>query len=146
MEESNEHTNALTALLGKVIGAEQEIAECKRQENLLEARKRDAEKAMQAAWDGIAALMAESGEYEVLLPGRANDYRISYGAARESVQVADADAVPDAFVRLERKPLKKEIGEHLKALRESGEAMPNWATLEKGERKLGYRLVKKGAA
>lgn len=144
--EANEHTVKLTEALGRIIGAEQEIAACKQEMNEMKSRSAKAEKVIEAAWGEIAALLAETGEYEVLLPGRANDYKIGYGPPRESVEIIDEEAVPDQFVKLERNPMRKEIGEHLKGLRETGEAMPNWARLEKGERRLTYRLVKKGAA
>ena len=47
--------------------------------------------------------------------------------ARQSVEITDADQLPQGFFRTERKPLAKEIGEALKA----GEAVPG-ATLKEG--------------
>ncbi len=102
-----------------------------------------AEARMKEAWDKIAALMQETGEYEVKLPGSSCDYRISYTQGAESVKIPDAAGVPDEFAKMERVPKKAEIAKHLKALREQDAPMPNWATLERGENKLGYKVVKK---
>jgi hypothetical protein len=89
--------------------------------------------------------MSETGEVEVMLPDENHDYKIAWSTPPEVVDVPDAAAVPDEFVKVERVPKKKEILDHLKSLRESGSAPPNWATIERNPGKLTYRLVKKGA-
>ncbi len=105
----------------------------------LEIKKAQAEQALEKAWQHIAALMAETGEFEVLLPGENCDYKIAYSKPRQNVEVDD-DAVPDEFCKLVRTPNKKEIKEML----ESG-AKVNWARLKDGESKLNWRTIKKGA-
>lgn len=106
----------------------------------------EAETALRDAWLGVEQIMQETGEVELLLPGEAGDYKIAYGASRESVKCESVDAVPDEFVRLERKPKLKEIGDHLKGLRAIGSAMPNWAALERKPGRLAWKLVKKKAS
>jgi hypothetical protein len=91
----------------------------------------------------LEQLMAETGEVEIILPGKVNDYKIGYSTPRESVKVETPSAVPEEFCKLELKPKLKEIGEHLKALRDAGKPLPNWASLEKGTPKLQWTSVKK---
>jgi hypothetical protein len=40
---------------------------------------------------------------------------------------------------------KKAILDHLKALRDGGQPMPNWGSITRNPGELTYRLVKKGA-
>lgn len=101
-----------------------------------------AEKKVADAWTEIEAAMKETGEYEVVLPGSVTDYKIVWSAPRERVK-ADPEATPDEFVKIERKPKLKEIGEHLKALRDEGNPLPNWASVESGEAKLQWKAIKK---
>ncbi len=105
-----------------------------------------AERAVEEAWCDIQTLMEESGEVEVLIPGALNDAKIAWSTPRETVKVVDPLAVPDHLCKIERKPKLKEIGDELKALRESGQPLPNWAVFELGRPKLGWRAVKKSAA
>lgn len=92
------------------------------------------------AWKAVAAQMAETGEYEVLVPGAVTDFRIRWSTPRESVKVVDPAAVPDALCKLERKPRLKEIGDYL---RQHDGPLPNWASLETSEPKLEWKAVKK---
>lgn len=128
--------------------AEQVVSEVKRELEghtlRLKGAILSAEKRAELAQEKISAAMKETGEYELLIPCTAVDYKIAYSTLRESVK-ADAECCPDEFVKIERKPRLKEIGDYLKTLREKGERLPNWATLEKGEPKLGWSAVKKGA-
>ena len=103
------------------------------------------ENAAAEAWRAVEALMAETGEVEVTLPGVANDYKVYWSAAGESVKVCDIESVPEAFVKTERKPKLKDIGDHLKQLRDSGQPLPNWASLEKGKPSLAWKPVKPSA-
>lgn len=130
------------------VKAEQEYAEAKRELDGHTARLKiamsKAEARAEDAKQAIANEMRETGEFEVMIAGTVSDYVIGWSTPRESVK-ADASACPDEFVKVERKPLLKELGEHLKKLREAGEPMPNYASLVKGEPVLQWRAVKKGA-
>jgi len=147
--DAEEHQQALMTAFIALLAAEDEErtarAAIKAAQEANAAALRHAEQAQAEAWAEIARLMAETGEVEVVLPDETHDYKIGYGTSRESVK-ADPDACPDEFVKVERKPKLKEIGDHLKALRDKGAAAPNWARLEKSEPKLSWTLVKKGAA
>lgn len=99
-----------------------------------------AEAASDACRDAVEAYLAETGEYEVNIEGELQNYQIYYTTPRMSVK-ADPEATPDEFVTIERKPRLKEIGSFLEGLPE-GET-PNWASIQKGESKLTYRIKKK---
>lgn len=146
MSETEQHMGRIAAALARVTECEARIAECKQSMAGLKTHIAEAESKMRDAWGEIGGLMAETGEYEVIIPGEGHDIKIGYGPSLESVDVADEDAVPDEFIRLERKPMKKEIREHLKLLRSTGQQFPNWATLTKGNPALQYKFVKKGRA
>lgn len=96
-----------------------------------------AEKAQEAAWAQIAEMMKETGEWQVIIPSEELDYKISYSALRKSVK-ANADAAPDEYVKIERKPKMKEI----KELLESGQQV-NWASFEESAPKLQWKAIKK---
>lgn len=145
-----QHETAVLTAFAAVLRAEEQArlakVELDRVTTGLRTTINQAEAEQDAAWAEIAALMAETGEPEITLPGEANDFVIGWTTPREAVDVPDAQAVPDEFVQVERKPRKKEIGDHLKTLREQSMPPPNWATFKRGEVKLGYRLKKRGAA
>jgi hypothetical protein len=142
----DDHTAAMMAAFAKVLAAEEAIRVAKVEQSeamtLLGLKVATSETALAEAWKSIEQLMNESGEFEVLLPGTATDYRIGYSTPRLSAKVESPDAVPDEFVKIERKPKLKEIGDYLKGL--PAESLPNWARLEAGERKLGWKSIKKG--
>jgi hypothetical protein len=141
------HNLAVLTAFAAVRKAEQvvdvAIAELKEQERLLRPKILESETLLRDAWLKIEHLMVETGEVELILPGEFYDFKIGYGATRDSVKVVDPAAVPDEYVKLERKPLLKEIGEYLRGLRDGSVAMPNWAALERSPPKLGYKVVKK---
>ena len=143
-----QHEAALLAAFAAVLKAEHFVAEAKGDLAEKTARMKagiaEGETELAAAWATIAALMAETGETEVTLPGAATDYRIGWSTPRESVVIEDANAVPDEWVEVERKPKKKEIGEHLRRLRDhQNMPMPNWGRLEAGEKRLQWSAVKR---
>ena len=150
MPNIDQHTDAILIAFAKVIRAEDKERLAKTDLDAITAKMKaligEAQIEQDAAWAEIAALMGESGEFEVTLPGQANDFRIGWNTPRESVDVPDVAAVPDEFVKIERKAKLKEIGEHLKKLRDQNAALPNWARFERGERKLQYKVVKKSDA
>jgi hypothetical protein len=142
-----EHEQKMMAAFAKILKAEEAEQEAKLELSKAEERAKGIlAKARLEAGDAlreISSLMKETGEYEVILPGEVTDFKIGYGATRESVKVEDPEAVPDRFCKMERKPMLKEIGEHLKSLPES--ERPNWARIERPEPKLGWKAVKKTA-
>ena len=140
------HTQKVKDAFLSILAAEQRITGAKGELEAITATHKQAiaqqETQIAKAWGEIEALMAESGEVEVKLPGTVTDYVIGWSKPRESIK-ADADATPDEFVKIERKPKLKEIGDHLKALRKAGKPFPNWASFEKGEKKLVWKALKK---
>jgi hypothetical protein len=80
-----------------------------REGDLSERRKRHERKA-----DGVKKIMLQLMEAaqqdKVTLP----EATLSIGKARESVEIIDAEALPQGFYRSERKPLSKEIMEAFK--------------------------------
>ena len=135
-------------LFAVLLKAEEEAANAKaalaEATNPLQIAVNQADQKVWDAWAAIEAEMKETGEYEVLLNGSVIDYKISWSTPRDRVKV-DAEATPDDFVKIERKPMLKEIGEHLKSLQAEGKPLPNWASIEKGESKLKWAAVKKTA-
>lgn len=149
MEAHEKHKQDLIAAFADVVKAENRIAEIKGQLQKMETKFgleiADEGMVLTAAWGVIEALLAETGEVSVLLPGDATDYEIYRTVAKESVKVADVMAVPDAFCKTERRPKLKEIGDYIRAQTRASLAAPNWATIELGESKLAWRAKKKTA-
>ncbi len=145
MDDTQNHQQSLLAAFAKVLCAEERISTGKAKlaevTTTLKGDIAEGELALQDAWKEIEQLLGETGEYEVLLPGTVTDYKIGWSRASERIS-ADPDATPDEFCKIERKPKLKEIGDHLKALRDTGQALPNWASFERGEPKLGWKAVK----
>jgi hypothetical protein len=145
-----EHEQKCLMAFAEVRRAENALAEAETAQT--EAKNRwamvvgEAETRLTTAWQALDALMKETGELELLLPSEDGGYKVAYDKPRETVKVENVDAVPDEFVKTERKPKLKDIGDHLKDLRAAKVALPNWATLQKGEPKLVWRHVKKGVA
>lgn len=139
-------TDTLRAF-ARVLKAEERIRQAKTEmesvTNLCKLEISEGEHEMSLAWTEISNLMAETGEVELILPGKASDFVIGWNTPRESVK-ADPVGTPDEWCKVERKPRLTDIGKHLKQLREAGQALPNWAAFEYGERKLQYRVTKKG--
>lgn len=138
--------NSLIAAFALVRDAEDALAEAKADAQRAIQKANQAEHALALAWDAVASLMAATGEYEAVLPGIDTDYLIAWSKPRESVKVIDPEAVPDEFCKLERKPRLKEIGDMLKECRDNGITLPNWAALEPGQPKLGWKPVKKSTS
>ncbi len=108
-----------------------EIAYKKREAQLslavLEARN-----AADKARKTVEEMLAETGEYEVLV----DNVKVSWSTPRESVKISDPLAVPDEYCKIERKPKLTEIKKYL----ESNKV--NWASMESGEAKLQWRYTK----
>ncbi|OWK34647.1 hypothetical protein [Fimbriiglobus ruber] len=146
MDAIQEHHQKLLAAFGSVLAAEEKISDVKTRldqvTNLLQAEKTAAETDLASAWEQVEQLMSETGEVEVLLPGAVTDFKIARSNPRETVKV-EVEATPDEFCKIERKPRLKEIGEHLKGLRDAGLPFPNWASFQVGTAKLSWKAVKK---
>lgn len=142
------HQQQLLTAFTQVLSAEERIASDKAKlaevTINLKSAIAEAEIELTEAWKQIEQLLSETGEYEALLPGTVTDYKIGWSSPVERVK-ADPDATPDEFCKIERKPKLKEIGEHLKAIRAEGQPLPNWASFERGEPKLGWKAVKRKA-
>jgi hypothetical protein len=144
------HQRALMDAFVRILAAEEEErqaeAAIRAVKDTYAATLRQSQKAQGDAWEDIERLMGETGEVEVILPDENHDYKIAYSSTPEVADVPDAEAVPDAFCKVERVPKKKEILDHLKAMRDAGEPLPNWASIKRNPGKLSYRLIKKGAS
>jgi len=147
MSDIEKHNQALMQAMAAILNAEQaqrEAESAAKKANLEhDALVHVADKALSDAWGVMQNLMKETGEVECVIPGNAVDYVVSYSTPRESVKVEDVDAVPEEFVKIERKPILKDIGEHLNKLRDIGVSLPNWAVFQLGESKLQWRTRKK---
>jgi hypothetical protein len=135
-------TQAFNALLVAEDVARSAMKDLEREKTRAQLVANEAEAKVCQARAALEQLMTETGEVEVILPGKVTDYKIGYSTPRESVKV-DAEAVPDHYCKIERKPELKKIGEYMKALRQAGQALPNWAGFEKGTPKLQWTSVKK---
>lgn len=136
-------TQFFEAAFQAVLAAENELAEIKTKldevSTLLGNAKNGAEKRLADAWLEVEKMMAENGEYESIIVGQEIDYKICYTTPRQSVKIVNAEAVPDEYCKIERKPKLKEIGDLLKAGLQT-----NYATLEYGDKKLQWKAIKKG--
>lgn len=84
----------------------------------------------------IATLMVESNEYQFKHEsGVVIDFY--YPTPRKSIDVPDANAVPDDFCRIKREPDKLKIKDHLDAGNR-----PNWASERTSTPKLTYKFIK----
>lgn len=145
----NEHQQRLMAAFASVLQAEEAVSEVKQRqteaETLLQQERNGKETQLEKAWAVVSAILAETGEFEVILAGQVTDYKIGYSTPRETVK-AEPEATPDEFCKIERKPKLKEISEHLKALRAEGKDLPNWASFQLGESKLTWKAIKKSTS
>lgn len=93
----------------------------------------------------VEKLMTENGILQDTLPGEGCDYKIELAQLPDKISVADDKAVPDEFIEehTERKVKKRELLAHLKSLRDAKNDLPNYATIEKGGRKLRWKAIKK---
>ncbi len=144
--EIDDHQQRLLTAFGSVLRAETAISEVKQRqadvEALLSEEKRCYEAELSTAWEDIKVLMEETGEFEIVLPGEVMDFKIGWSTPRETVK-AEPDATPEEFCKTEKKPKLKEIAEHLNLLRSAGADLPNWASFQIGEAKLGWKAIKR---
>lgn len=121
----------------KWLEADAKIAEIKSQMSKLSDEKSTYERAADEARIALADEMAANGVTEDTIEGELVNYKLCYTTPRQSVK-ADAEATPDEFCKIERVPKLKEIKEFLDA----GNQV-NWASVQLGESKLTYKVVKK---
>ncbi len=121
----------------KWLEADAKIAEIKSQMSKLSDEKSTYERAAEEARIALDDEMAANGVTEDTIEGELVNYKLSYTTPRQSVK-ADAEATPDDFCKIERVPKLKEIKEFLDA----GNQV-NWASIQLGESKLTYKVVKK---
>jgi len=88
----------------------------------------------------VETYMKENGVAEDIILGDMTNTKLAY-TTRENVVIND-EAVPDDYIVQKPQINKKLINEDMKALRDEGEPLPNWATFET-TRNLVYRFVKK---
>ena len=100
----------------------------------------EAEERINAIKQQVDQYMTENGVTEDIILGDMTNTKLAY-TVRENV-VIDEDAVPDDYIIQKPQINKKLINEDMKALRDEGEPLPNWATFET-TCNLVYRFVKK---
>jgi len=126
-----EHLARWVAADGKIANLKQEMADLEQEVVKWQTEADDAR-------CQLAAEMKSNGVLEELVDGELIDYKLSFTNPRGAIKCPDADAVPDEFCKIERKPELKKVKEYLDAGNEV-----NWATIEFSEPKLTYRLVKR---
>lgn len=90
----------------------------------------------------VEKIMKAQGVLEDFVPGDGVKYKLYYSTPHEKVKVPDVNAVPEEYIKTEKSAKLAKIGEHLKELRVTKAAMPNWATLEMGTSKLSWKALK----
>ena len=144
---TSNHDEALREAFKALLAAEQEERHAEKAlkdsqlilGNALRNRKADVE----AAWNAIAALLAETGEYEARIETSNQDYIVHRTKPRGKTVVADIAAVPEEFVRVKREPDLVAIREHFSQYQP--ENLPNWLKFEESEGNWTWKSVKKAA-
>jgi predicted nuclease with TOPRIM domain len=101
----------LEKLLSERMEAEDMVSVIKSREGDLSERRKRYERKSDGVKKIMLQLMEAAQQDKVTLP----EATLSISKPRESVEVIDADALPQGFYRSERKPLSKEIMEAFKA-------------------------------
>lgn len=134
-------TQSHTEMLSRWIDIDGEIEAEKRRKRELIMQCDRTIATLEAERDSIIAAfdaeMKANGVLEDIIQGKLHNYKIAYQKQPERV-VVEADAVPDEYCKIERKPKLAEI----KAMLQDG-AQTNWAKLERSEPKLNWKMVKK---
>jgi hypothetical protein len=154
MSDAATYTEALQNAFRALLDAEQRLTEAegtlKAVTGPLNMEVLQAGNVVEARWIEIRNIMGEAGVVEETLPGAAidgnahSDFRIAYGTPPRKVIIADPDAVPDEFVKTERKPKLKEIADTLRMREQAKLPALNWAAFERADPKLQWRLIKRG--
>lgn len=145
-----DHETALFDAFTRVVRAERLVAELKaelqRTAAALQSRITATAKSIADAWSDVEALMADTGETEVLIPYAADLVaRVHYTTPGVKC-VADAEACPEEYVRVKREPKLVEIKRDFLELWKAGAAVPNWITFEPGEARLTWSPAKSRGA
>lgn len=86
-----------------------------------------------------ATIMRENGVLEDVVEGLVSNYKLYFGSPRRTIDIVDENAVPDEWVKIERKPKKREIANAFK----DAASLPNWLQWKEGEGRFQWRPVKK---
>lgn len=143
-EPQDDYTKELAQAFIQYSEAEQNLAETEKAfkdvEYDFKSRISQQKQAMQNAVTRIEYMMQSVGVVEEVIHGKHCDFKLAFSTPRKSVDVIDVDAVPDEFVKVERKPMKAEI---TKAFKDAPQ-LPNWLQWKEGESKLQIKPIKKG--
>lgn len=94
-------------------------------------------------WEALIALLDETGETEVVLPGATNDYKVAITEPADYIEVPDINAVPEEWTKTETMLKKAEINKYVKGLQEKEEPLPNWVNIVKKPGSWKWKLIKK---
>lgn len=120
----------LSKLVDFVLDAESMAEAVKARKNEIAERQKRYERQGETGRKAIQQLMEAACQNKIVLP----EATLSITSPREKVEIIDADALPQGFFKVERKPLSKEIFAALK----SGERIPG-ADLRLGDAGLMVR-------
>lgn len=111
----------------------------------IDKRMLDAQMMETEARLAVEKILADNGLVQDLLPGEGCDYKIDYALPPETVKIVDEKAVPEKFIETKevKSVKKKEVLQHFKDLRATNQNLPNWGSIERGARKLRWKLIKK---
>lgn len=116
LEGETELNAILAKLVDFVLDAESMAESVKARKNEIAERQKRYERQGESGRKIIQQLMESAQQSKIALP----EATLSITAARTSVNILDADALPQGFFKTERKPLSKEI----KAALEHGDSIP----------------------
>lgn len=89
--------------------------------------------------ENCTRIMRETGVVEEIVEGQLSNFKLGFSTPRRTVDIVDVDAVPDEWVKTERKPMKKEIMAEFK----DAASLPNWLQWKEGVSKFQWNVVKK---
>lgn len=91
-------------------------------------------------YEGMCSrLMREDGVTEEIIESDLARFKLTFSTPTKTLDIPDVDAVPDEFIKTERKPMKREI----KDAYGDFDVLPNWVQWKEGESKFVYRVLKK---
>ena len=140
------HHTALLHAFAKVVQAERAgvaaQAELQQAEARLKPRVAAASKALADAWSDVEALLADTGETEVVLPYAAGVLaRVHYTTPGVKC-VVDPEACPEEYLKVEKKPKLNDVKRDFLELWKAGAHVPNWVQFVPGEARLTWEPAK----
>lgn len=124
--------------LDNLLEAEQNYKDAKRALDSARAEEVRMKRQMERMTDTLSKYIAEHGPQEIDVDGYI--YKVRQTTPQGRLVVPDVEAVPDEWVKVEKKPKLKEIKDHIK---ETGEVF-NWCAIEYGEPSVTYSIKKGG--